>query len=592
LGSPLDSLDALMATIAPSASIGDLIQHGPAPGMDAAGPIPNAPAGMDPLSLLQLLSSDAAQRRTPAAGVPTIRPTTAPTTKSAPIVVAPPGDTATTPPGKFDWPALIKLAAPILGSIASRGDHGAFWTSYLHAQEGADQEKALKEAAAQKLRDAGADFSLRVADHAQGITDPVDYQNFLHIADLAGVKAGYTKPGELASQLTFPASKAADARLKEFTTFMDGAKKTYGEKALYDMVEANPETTYRFKDGKEMNLADALRVFNPLHDASGKAIAPPAADKRGDKLERVTVNGKTVFASWDPDTRKWFDAAGKPLVGVEPEPTVTAPRDEYNQHLNTIIGVWKDAHPGQELPLSVRSQLEIKAKTDFPTAAEAAKANAPAIQIKAGTKEYRVAQDLAYGRLTMAQFRSLYSYSRDVGMRTAIYELAGELNPAFNPAAFEMGYTLAKNPKVQQQLASMDNVREAVPDLLAASDAAKRSGITALNSYTSPIRVAIGSRTFSNLRIARTAFADELSGALGFGSATDMSRQMGFDMTDPNLSPENFRSGIQDIVIPFVERKRATLLKQMGPYGQPGVNPAAEAPVKQKIGRFDVEVAP
>jgi len=50
---------------------------------------------------------------------------------------------------------------------------------------------------------------------------------------------------------------------------------------------------------------------------------------------------------------------------------------------------------------------------------------------------------------------------------------------------------------------------------------------------------------------------------------------MGFDMADPNLSPEAFRAGIQNVIIPFVERKRDTLLKQMGPYGQPGMNPAA-----------------
>jgi hypothetical protein len=198
--------------------------------------------------------------------------------------------------------------------------------------------------------------------------------------------------------------------------------------------------------------------------------------------------------------------------------------------------------------------------------------------IKDGTPEYKVAQDLAYGKLTMGQFRSIYSYSRDIAKKQAIYEKASELNPNFSPAAFEMGFTLAKNPKVQQQLASLDNVVRGVPDLLRVSDAASRSGVPILNKFILPGGVALGSKNYSNLETARTAFADELSGALGYGSATDMSREMGFNMTDPKLSADTFKSNVNDILIPFVERKRATLLNQMGVYGQPGMNPAASAP--------------
>ncbi len=53
---------------------------------------------------------------------------------------------------------------------------------------------------------------------------------------------------------------------------------------------------------------------------------------------------------------------------------------------------------------------------------------------------------------------------------------------------------------------------------------------------------------------------------------------MGFNMTDPTLSPDDFASSVQDIVVPFVNRKRDTLLKQMGVYGGPDFNPAAPKP--------------
>jgi len=192
-----------------------------------------------------------------------------------------------------------------------------------------------------------------------------------------------------------------------------------------------------------------------------------------------------------------------------------------------------------------------------------------------GSREYKVAQDLAYGKLTMQQFRSLTAYSRDTNKKMDIYQKASELNPNFNPAQFEMGFKFAANPKTQQQLASMDNVDKGVNDLLKFSDAASRSGAPIVNKFIQKGGIAVGGKTYSDFHTAQIAFADELSGALGFGGATDMSKKMGVDMTNPNLSPEQFRSTIQNVVVPFVARKKKSLLDQMGAYGQPGMNPAA-----------------
>jgi hypothetical protein len=199
-------------------------------------------------------------------------------------------------------------------------------------------------------------------------------------------------------------------------------------------------------------------------------------------------------------------------------------------------------------------------------------------EIKPNTPQFKIAQDLAYGKLTTQQFRSLTAYSRDTGLKMAIYDKAGQLNPQFNPAQFEMGFKLASNPKVQQQLASLDNVVQGLPDLINASDAAARSGIKQVNKIVNWTGASIGNKKYSNFHTAQTAFADELSGALGYGSATDMSREMGFNMTDPNLGPEQFASAMQEVVLPFINRKRGTLLNQMGVYGQPNMNPAASAP--------------
>lgn len=185
----------------------------------------------------------------------------------------------------------------------------------------------------------------------------------------------------------------------------------------------------------------------------------------------------------------------------------------------------------------------------------------------AGTKEYKVAQDLAYGKLRFADFRTLYAYSRDINAKTNIYALASQLNSNFDPSAFELGYTFAANPRVRQQIASADNVISMMPHVIDVSNAAARSGITALNKIIVPGGILFGGKKYTNLATAVTAFADELSGALGFGSATDMSRQMGYDMTDISQSPENFASNMQDIVLPFIQSKKAAIIGQMGVYG-------------------------
>lgn len=188
----------------------------------------------------------------------------------------------------------------------------------------------------------------------------------------------------------------------------------------------------------------------------------------------------------------------------------------------------------------------------------------------------KIASDLASGEMTYAQLNTMFPRSdKNSAIKQGIYLAAREMNQNFNPAAFEIGYKFASNPKVKQQMASLKNVQSGVADLLKFSDRADRSGMNILNSLTMPGSVALGSKTFNNFKVARTAFADELSGALGYGSATDMSREMGFDMTDPTMSGANFKSGIEDVVLPFVQRKKASLLGEMGPYGKDSETPPA-----------------
>ncbi len=191
----------------------------------------------------------------------------------------------------------------------------------------------------------------------------------------------------------------------------------------------------------------------------------------------------------------------------------------------------------------------------------------PSKPIDPGTPDYKVAQDLALGRMTPSFFRTLQAYNRDAGKKAALYAKAAEINPNFNEADFERGFKFISNPQTGRQLAALDNAISGIPSLVEASNAAKRSGVTAWNKYANPVKVAMGSQTFSNLNAAHLAWADEVSGALGFGSATDMKLKLGLDLTPTALGPQNFESVVNETVLPFLQRKKGTILNQGSVYG-------------------------
>lgn len=309
----------------------------------------------------------------------------------------------------------------------------------------------------------------------------------------------------------------------------------------------------------------------------------------GDKLPHPITLNKAIALSNYPAL---LNADGSLMpVGDKPlTPSEAAGKAGVFQRAQQAL-IASGAKPGQETDAKAQAAAD-KWETDHKVETTVAEKKAlkaagllgpnesgtTAATIQPGDRRYKVAEDLAFGRLTFKDFRTLYAYSRDKDEKTAIYEKAGEINPNFNPAGFELGYRFASNPKVEQQIASANNVLAGVPDLLKASDAAAGSGKRLINDFIPRGGLKIGGRAYTNFAAARKAFADELSGALGFGSASDMKLQLGLDLTDPTLSPADFKDAVQNVVVPFVQRKKASLLGPMGIYGAVEANPGAAEP--------------
>jgi hypothetical protein len=200
------------------------------------------------------------------------------------------------------------------------------------------------------------------------------------------------------------------------------------------------------------------------------------------------------------------------------------------------------------------------------------------IQVKPNTQMYRVAQDIAYGTLTMADFNRIYGRAMgNAGTKVAIYDKARELNPDFDPSKFELGFKLAGNPAIRQRLVAIDSLGPVIDKIEGLAQQADLTNVPALNKLLSAGKFAIGDKTITNYRQLQTLLGDEVGNALGVGSGSDLKTRLGLDLVNPNLGPQQFIASMEQIRSVLGARKE-TLLKQFGPYaGAAGGNAPATA---------------
>jgi hypothetical protein len=211
-------------------------------------------------------------------------------------------------------------------------------------------------------------------------------------------------------------------------------------------------------------------------------------------------------------------------------------RDPSPEEFQTLIS---DATSAKKTPAEIqKQQLEIqKLKRDLGLI------SSPTVKIPEGSPDYRAAQDLAYGKLTFQQFRAIYpSRANDGGKKAAIYDLARDMNPEFDPAQYEMGFKYASNPKTRNALVSIDQVVPNINRMVDLSNQISRTDLPSVNALLNSAKFQLGSRKVSNFRQMQKLIGDELGIALGAGGMSDMKLKLGLDIVDPNLGPEQFFS--------------------------------------------------
>jgi hypothetical protein len=225
----------------------------------------------------------------------------------------------------------------------------------------------------------------------------------------------------------------------------------------------------------------------------------------------------------------------------------------------------------------------------LPTAAEQRPeaGTQPEIEIKPGTRMYRVAQDIAYGTLTMSDFNRIYGRAMgNAATKAAIYDTARLLNPDFSPAKFELDYKMAANPAIRQRIVAIDGLSPVIEKIKEISSKVGNGDVQAFNRLLQGAKLQVSNKTVANFQQLKTLLGDEVGLALGVGTGSDLKTKLGLDLVNTNLSDGSFQSNM-DQLDSILGARKGLLLKQMGTYASvaggnaPPTTPAAPAQAPQ-----------
>lgn len=545
---------------------------------------PSAASDLHPLAVFEALRT-AAQNPTVAPSMPSV--------PSAPAVPAEHGG----------WRAILQMMAPVVGGLAMGGGpkQTGFLNGYNEGQQAVQEDKAKKEADSQKRAQIVSGYVQDIAQKADQIADPATFDHFVSVADMTAAKAGFTKPGEIKSQLVFNSNNLAKKQLKELTDQIDGFNK-----AGYSLDDlASSGATLQLSDGTHVPIKTAMDITRarPVN-ATGQPIAKPDktagtaeerylqkwAKEQGLKVEDLT-------AGQELDARKAYAGAGRsdtPPAGSDfnqflkrwakdngktPEQVTSADEMKARKLFNDST---KDPQLN-EINLSLK-QLQLENERN-----KAKAATAGGYEVKAGSRDERIAQQLSTGDLTFSDFNRLLGArsAATIDRKLALYDKAMELNPDFTPAKFELGYKFASNQGTQMATVALNRVEPNIDKLIALSDKWDRTKYPTINSFLRAVGAQWGDQRITDFGQLQTIVGDELGPALGVGQASDLKTRLGLEMAGGNKGADNFRSGMM-LVKDALNNQRKALNTQKGQYGDKTPEPQASAPLK--VGGFTVVV--
>lgn len=412
------------------------------------------------------------------------------------------------------------------------------------------QEQAAKVVEAQgKVRDAQAAHAATLANAADAAPDPETKAATLLVGLVQGAQSGAIESQYAKQTVSRLLSEAGTPDPQKVATVITQMKQLSSEKGqaigtgglLLPGGRVVPPAARPLAPGAGNHVVNG-QLIGPQGERIGEPVPPqrePAT--KGLQSENVLLNGKPAKVNFHPDTGVYTDASGADVSAkVKPMPpaSVVYPKPEAG--------------------------------------------NTPEIILKPGTQQYRVAQDVAYGTLTMADFNRIYGRAMgNAATKQAIYDTARQLNPDFNPAQFELGFKIAGNPQIRQRIVAIDGANQVINKIEAISSQVGNGDVQLFNKLLQGAKLQISNKPVANFNQLRTLLGDELGIALGVGTGSDLKTKLGLDLVNTSLSDGTFQSNMEQAKAILGGRKDL-LLKQMGPYaaaaGGDTATPANGAP--------------
>jgi LysM repeat protein len=152
-------------------------------------------------------------------------------------------------------------------------------------------------------------------------------------------------------------------------------------------------------------------------------------------------------------------------------------------------------------------------------------------------------------RQTMGRTNAAAAYMQQVR------EKITKIDPKFDFVASDAGGKSVSTSYVQRATASINAVLPNINTIIELSNQVPRVGITGVDKLVQKANLVINNKKVASLHEAQKLIADEIGIALGAGTVSDMKLQLGFDVTNPNVSADVFASNMK-LVKEFLNNRK------------------------------------
>lgn len=164
-------------------------------------------------------------------------------------------------------------------------------------------------------------------------------------------------------------------------------------------------------------------------------------------------------------------------------------------------------------------------------------------------------EDVLAGRNTLQNLRLSMGRTNDAAAYIkSIRDGIHQIDPKFDFIASDAGGKFISSTYYQKAAAAINSVLPNIDKVVDLSNQVSRVGIKGVDNQLQKAAVQIGDQKVSNFREAQKLISDEIGIALGAGTVSDMKLQLGFDVTDPSVTPEVFASNM-GIVKDFIQQR-------------------------------------